>query len=628
MALMQHAPRGKPGVKHTGVAAIDIRGGVVHLAWLAGSGAKPTQAIFRQETIDSRLHPGDPIAATAAAIVRAARGIDLAKIPTSIVLPNTSEGLRVKRFPQMRKNALASAIELAHSAGAVLEGAAKRSRHFIQASGTGDDGKRFIEAVLVEVTESAVDEAERASRSAGVRLARVASPALALGRVLSAMGAAKGTVLVIDLMGPQTVLNTYTDGKFLLSREADVAADLLSDELESLDDLIPPGGEIDSGAAPVLDAMGFAGAAAATTATVPGVATAIAPGDDGGAVLGALGDVSPQKLRIEIVRSNRYLMSHYRRPIERVYFAGPAREAHALASRLAPALGVPVALIDPRAVVRADAIDGQPTSASARCLGAALELLAPARARGYQLLNPKKSLWRELRHPAYAAAAAFLLIVGGAYAALHARTARADALLVTLRNELQRATAALVIPSAQLDPAQVESRLAVYRMLRDGEPRWSRPLSSLAALVPDDVWLTSVAVEAGDVDDLPSMEEILAGIGDTHADAAAANDVDATRLLVTGRTYDLDAVSRFLAALASSEVLTDARVLSVATPGPDDAAFEAAAASAAVAATSSSQPGASVESRVPRRPAYAFSISVVPALYHTGPGDSEGELAP
>jgi len=630
MALRHSASRIGLRLAPPGVAAIDIRDGVVHFEHLSGAGGKPSHAIFRQEAIDPSLNPGAPIAATAAAISRAAGDIDLSRTPTAIVLSNNCEGLRVKRFPRMKKKALASAIDIAHTSGSILEGAAKRSRHFVQASGAGDDGQRFVEVVLVEATAAAVDDAERLSRGADLRLAHVSSAALALGRALRASGDAKGTVLVVDLVGPATVLNSYTDGRFLLSREADVAADLTSDELGSLDELLPPGGAIDAAAAPLLDAMGLAGHAASETAIEAGTATAtaLAASDDAEASLAALGDISPQKLRIEIVRSNRYLASHYRRPIERVFFAGPAREARVLANRLAPGLGVPIAILDPRSVVGADAIEGEPSCASARCLGAALELLAPARSRGYQFLNPKKGLRRGLLHPAYAAAAVFLMLVAGSLAAVRGRTARADATLARLRGELRAATEALVIPSAQLDPAQVETRLAVYRMLRDGQPRWSPPLAALASLVPDDVWLTGVALEAGDADDLPSMEEILAGIGGSHVDAAATSDAGgAPRLVLTGRTYDLAAVSRFLERLAASEVLQDARVLSVAPAEPEVEALDVSAASADDAHASGRDLGARVTNGSRRRPPYEFAMSVAPSLHLRGNTAAESEVA-
>lgn len=614
------------GLEHSGVAAIDIRDGVVHLVHVTGRGRKASRALFRQETIDASLHPGDPIAATAAAIARAAHGLDLSRIPATIVLPNSSESLVVKRFPKLSKKALASAIELAHASGTSLEGSTKRSRSFVQSSGADEAGQRFVEAVLVEATESAVGDAERLARGAGVRLARVTSAALALGRALVAAGGAKGTVLVVDLTGPQTVLNTYTDGKFVLSREADVAADLLSDQLGAFEELIPGAGDPDGAPAPLLDAMGIAAGgetrfsverqAAAATASAPTRAdeTDVSP-DDASAV-------SPQKLRIEIVRSNRYLTSHYRRPIERVYFAGAAREARALASRIAPGLGVPVELIEPRSALAADAVEGHPSSASARCFGAALEMLAPPRASGYQFLVAKRGLRSGLLRPEFAAAAACLVVIAGALAAVRGRTARADATLAALRGELRAATAALVIPGAQLDPARVESRLTVYRMLRDSQPRWSPALTALAECIPDDAWLTDVGVEAGDADDLPSMEEILAGIGETHVDATGDGGGGSTRIVVTGRTHDLSAVSRFLEALAPSDALKDARVLSVTTPDPEALAFEAVA-----AATNDAAAGAGV-ALASRRIPYEFSLSVAPSLRRAGAARAAAEVAP
>ncbi len=552
----------------SGALAIDIRRDVVYLVHVEGRSGQPTRARFRREPIDPSLYSENPLEAAASAIGRMTQGLDLRKIPATVVLPNNREAIRVKRFPPMRKRALASAADITMRADALSAAEETVRRHFVQRHGEASDGSRFSEVVLIEAGARAVEEAEALARLAGLRLVRVTSPALALGRAAAALCPPSQTCLVVDLYGPGTTLNVYAGGRFLLSREGDVAADHLSGDLEAF------------------LAMADAPSVPRGRADEPGVqmrrsSDAIALAEPSG---DATLPVSPQKLATEIDRSNRYLVAQFRHTIDAIYFAGPSMLGRALADEVAPALGLPIELFAPEKILAAEALEGAPTCSSARCLGAALELIAPARQRRYDLIGKSRTTV-SLPIPAIAAAGVVLL-VGAPLGVLEWRMARANGTLRSLHAREASAAAALVPAGASASPEDVRALVDAFRTLRAEEPRWSRPLEALAGALPEGVWLTGIAPEAEARNDSPTLGEVLAGEGagadggasadDGSASGAAGDAAPAPRVLLSGRSRTIDGVFELIARLETTGHLSDPRLITV--ERPDRAATTAAVA--------------------------------------------------
>lgn len=576
-----------------GALAIDVRRDVVYLVHLEGHGGRPTHARFRREPIDPSLFSENPLEAVASAIGRISQGLDLRKIPATIVLANNAEAVRVRRFPPLKPKALASAADIAMRADSLAAEGATVRRHFTQRRGVGADGVGFVEAVLIEANASAVEDARTLARLTGLRLARVTSPALAIGRAVGALGEAAGTCLVIDLMGPATTLSVHSDGRFLLSREGDVAADLLTDDLESFLSMAAPA---DGGGGGAEGAEEPAGAKSAAALADPGV---------GGVI-----PISAQKLSTEIERSNRYLVAQFRQTIDRIYFAGPSAIAAALMDHLRGELQIPIALLTPENVVPAGRLEGAPTCSSARCLGAALEMLAPPRERRYEMIDRARSAGP--RVPRLAIAVGLVVAAALPIGVLEWRLARESAAQSRLREEIARAETPIAPEGIAGDPEQAAAAVAAYRALREREPRWSRPLASLSEALPEGVWLTGLSLQEAEGGEEATLEAILGGEGAVHgervggaddalgADGAGGAAAGPARLLVAGRASDARAVSALIARLHAEGLLDDPRLVSFAGPDAD----------------------APADSAATTRRAHPFVLSCIPALS----ADPAGEI--
>lgn len=603
MSAIGRVRRGRPGARAgRGVLAIDIRRDVVYLVHLEGRRGRPTRARFLREPIDASLYSESPLEAAAAAVGRITRGLDLRRLRVAIVLPNNRESVRVRRFPALKRKALASAVGIAMQGDALLRDGEPARAHYVQRVGQAGDGTRFLETVLVEASGPAVAEAQALARLAGLRLAHVASASLSLGRAAAALSGAAGTNLVIDLFGPATTLSVFQGDRFLLSREGDVATDLLSGDLETFLALA----DLPAAAAEPYDGLGIRTHAAAATATAEPVVDPALP-------------ISSQKLLTEIERTNRYLMAHFRHTVDRVFFAGPSALASTLCERIQGDLGVPVALFAPEGIVPARALDGAPTCSSARCLGAALGMLAPGRERRYELLPRSPSAGKA---PSRALAAAVLVVVLGTPPALLEWKLRAvGGEAEALRARLARATEALVLPGEAIDPQAAEARIGAYRRLRGATPRWSSALAAVAAALPPGVWLTEIVSETGPGDPATSLEEILTGGEGSEEGAAGDGDSGGRgerRLRIAGRARSFEAVSDFLARLEATGRLRDPRLVSMTGPvRPGDASPAADAAGAGAAGTGSSAGAAG--SAVPTASeegadTYRFVVSCAPDL--------------
>lgn len=213
--------------------------------------------------------------------------------------------------------------------------------------------------------------------------------------------------------------------------------------------------------------------------------------------------------------------------LRRVVLTGGTARVEEVGSRLERLIGVQVTTGDPFAHVDASKLDDE-TAAIARPIAAVAIGLAlsgeslPSGARRISLLPVEIAVQRRARRQVVGAAAAVVVFAGLLMALYAVRAGEvADA-----EDEAARAedrTAELTAAIAQLQDveslqAEIATRRETVSAVLDGDVAWNRLIQEVAAVLPEDVWLTNFSGSRGT--DLVPGQVSFSGMGFDHASTA------------------------------------------------------------------------------------------------------------
>jgi type IV pilus assembly protein PilM len=255
--------------------------------------------------------------------------------------------------------------------------------------------------------------------------------------------------------------------------------------------------------------------------------------------------------------------------MSRIVVTGGGGRAPEVLNRLERLVGIPVVGGDPFRHVDGRAVDGdtltmaRPVAAVALGLALSGEAL-PSGARRINLLPIEIEVQRQARRQVVVAAAGvalFALLLLGLWSIRTGQVADAEDAAVNAEIKTETLTAQIAqLQDVEALQAEIAARQQTVAAVLDGDVAWTRLIHEVAAVVPEDVWLTTFNGTRGDAANPGTVT--FGGMGYDHASTARwlirLDDVGALSGLWVPSSQKTEGAERDVVTFSSNAALTPA----------------------------------------------------------------------